>query len=132
MLDQLAVAKLSVPAIQRVIETIARSREGAGRIPKNASHLLPYLGRVFAWGVQHGHCSHNPVTGTAGRGLADDRRGHVGYRFDRARERAGFPKDQFQFRDLRAKAGTDKTDSAGDVRQAPQQLGHQSVTTTEI
>jgi integrase len=44
----------------------------------------------------------------------------------------GIPKDQFQFRDLRAKAGTDKADSAGDIRQAQQQLGHQSVTTTEI
>lgn len=54
------------------------------------------------------------------------------YRFDRARERAGIPKDQFQFRDLRAKAGTDKADSAGDIRKAQQQLGHQSVTTTEI
>lgn len=54
------------------------------------------------------------------------------YRFDKARERAGIPKDQFQFRDLRAKAGTDKTDSAGDIRQAQQQLGHKSVTTTEI
>lgn len=36
-----------------------------------------------------------------------------------------------QFRDLRAKAGTDKTDSAGDIRQAQQQLGHSSVVMTE-
>jgi len=54
------------------------------------------------------------------------------YRFDKARERAGIPKKEFQFRDLRAKAGTDKADSAGDIRQAQQQLGHKSVTTTEI
>lgn len=54
------------------------------------------------------------------------------YRFDKARERAGIPKKVFQFRDLRAKAGTDKADSAGDIRQAQQQLGHKSVTTTEI
>lgn len=38
---------------------------------------------------------------------------------------------QFQFRDLRAKAATDKTDSAGDIRQAQRQLGHASVTMTE-
>lgn len=37
-----------------------------------------------------------------------------------------------QFRDLRAKAGTDKTESAGDIRQAQKQLGHSNVTTTEI
>lgn len=52
-------------------------------------------------------------------------------RFDRARSAAGVPKEQFQFRDLRAKAGTDKTDSAGDIRQAQRQLGHTSVTMTE-
>ncbi|MCD5326788.1 tyrosine-type recombinase/integrase [Chromobacterium piscinae] len=38
---------------------------------------------------------------------------------------------QFQLRDLRAKAGTDKADLAGDVRQAQRQLGHSSVTMTE-
>jgi integrase len=36
-----------------------------------------------------------------------------------------------QFRDLRAKAGTDKTESSGDVRQAQKQLGHASVVMTE-
>lgn len=36
-----------------------------------------------------------------------------------------------QFRDLRAKAGTDKADKAGDIRQAQQQLGHGSVVMTE-
>lgn len=36
-----------------------------------------------------------------------------------------------QFRDLRAKAGTDKADSAGDIRQAQRQLGHSSVVMTE-
>ncbi|KRG47391.1 integrase [Stenotrophomonas panacihumi] len=36
-----------------------------------------------------------------------------------------------QFRDLRAKAGTDKADAAGDIRQAQRQLGHGSVVMTE-
>lgn len=36
----------------------------------------------------------------------------------------------FQYRDLRAKAGTEKADSAG-ILEARQQLGHGSVTTTE-
>ncbi|MBB0025132.1 tyrosine-type recombinase/integrase [Ralstonia pickettii] len=52
-------------------------------------------------------------------------------RFDKAREAAGIDKDAFQFRDLRAKAGTDKTDSAGDIRQAQKQLGHSSIAMTE-
>lgn len=54
------------------------------------------------------------------------------YRFDKAREAAGIEKGEFQFRDLRAKAGTDKADSAKDIREAQAQLGHSSVTTTEI
>jgi integrase len=52
-------------------------------------------------------------------------------RFDKARELAGVDKSTFQFRDLRAKAGTDKTDSSGDIRQAQKQLGHRSLTMTE-
>lgn len=52
-------------------------------------------------------------------------------RFSAARARAGIPIGDFQFRDLRAKAGTDKTDSSGDIRQAQRQLGHKSITMTE-
>jgi len=37
----------------------------------------------------------------------------------------------FQFRDLRAKAGTDQADTT-DIRTAQQQLGHKSIKTTEI
>lgn len=51
--------------------------------------------------------------------------------FDRAREKAGVPLSAFQFRDLRAKAATDKADSAGDIREAQKQLGHTSVVMTE-
>lgn len=54
------------------------------------------------------------------------------YRFDKARKAAGITKGKFQFRDLRAKAGTDKADSAKDIREAQAQLGHSSITTTEI
>ncbi|MEX3933340.1 tyrosine-type recombinase/integrase [Paraburkholderia phymatum] len=52
-------------------------------------------------------------------------------RFGDAREKAGIKTDEFQFRDLRAKAATDKTDSTGDIRQAQKQLGHESVSMTE-
>ena len=36
-----------------------------------------------------------------------------------------------QFRDLRAKAATDKAESSGDIRQAQRQLGHTTITMTE-
>jgi len=52
-------------------------------------------------------------------------------RFEKAREEAGVPWQEFQFRDLRAKAGTDKTEAAGDIRQAQRQLGHKSIQMTE-
>lgn len=52
-------------------------------------------------------------------------------RFDDARERAGVNKAAFQFRDLRAKAGTDKAESSGDIVQARDQLGHTTVVMTE-
>ncbi|WP_408419713.1 tyrosine-type recombinase/integrase [Paraburkholderia strydomiana] len=53
------------------------------------------------------------------------------FRFDRARLAARVGKDLFQFRDLRAKAGTDKTESSGDIRAAQLQLGHKSLKMTE-
>lgn len=52
-------------------------------------------------------------------------------RFYRLREKLGISGDEFQFRDLRAKAGTDKADSSGDIREAQKQLGHTSITMTE-
>lgn len=52
-------------------------------------------------------------------------------RFRVARRAADVKDEDFQIRDLRAKAGTDKTDSSGDIRQAQKQLGHSSVTMTE-
>ena len=51
-------------------------------------------------------------------------------RFVDAREAAGIEPAAFQFRDLRSKAATDKTEST-DIRQAQKQLGHSTVTTTE-
>ncbi len=53
------------------------------------------------------------------------------FRFEAARAAAGIDGDDFQFRDLRAKAATDKTDKTKDIREAQQQLGHTSVVMTE-
>lgn len=51
-------------------------------------------------------------------------------RFDCAREKAGISKQSFQFRDLRAKAATEKEQSAG-MEAAKKQLGHTSETMTK-
>ena len=65
-------------------------------------------------------------------------KGTLRSRFDKARDAAIAERpdveDQirnFQFRDLRAKAGTDKAERDG-IYAAQQQLAHASVTTTEI
>lgn len=52
-------------------------------------------------------------------------------KFDLAREAAEVAKSEFQVRDLRAKAGTDKAESSGDILQARDQLGHRTVVMTE-
>ncbi|MGI4815892.1 MAG: tyrosine-type recombinase/integrase [Janthinobacterium lividum] len=52
-------------------------------------------------------------------------------RFDKARAAAGVDKESFQFRDLRAKAGTDKAEESGDIREAKKLLGHESIAMTE-
>ena len=52
-------------------------------------------------------------------------------RFDLARGAAGVDKKLFRLRDLRAKAGTDKAESSGDIRKATDQLGHTTVGMTE-
>jgi len=52
-------------------------------------------------------------------------------RFYDVRESTGIDTSQFQFRDLRAKAGTDKAEQAGDMRAAQRQLGHKTLAMTE-
>lgn len=51
--------------------------------------------------------------------------------FAAARDKAGISPETFQFRDLRSKAATDKTESSGDIRQAQKQLGHTTISMTE-
>ncbi|WP_232034136.1 tyrosine-type recombinase/integrase [Mycoavidus cysteinexigens] len=54
------------------------------------------------------------------------------FRFNRAREAAGIDKASFQFRDLRAKAGTDiEVGSGGNIREAQALLGHSNASMTE-
>jgi integrase len=71
-------------------------------------------------------CSTRLVIGDNGQPL---RLAVIQGRFKKARTAAGLP--HVQFRDLRAKAGTDKADSSGDARQAQRQLGHSSIVMTE-
>lgn len=90
--------------------------------------LAAVLQRITERRVRQGVLHTSLIIDEAGNALSRDQ---LRYRFDRARKAAGIEKSAFQFRDLRAKAGTDKADSAGDIRQAQAQLGHASVVMTE-
>jgi site-specific recombinase XerD len=62
---------LSLPAVQSIIETIAKGRkesapgasDGVVGRPSKANHLLRYFRVLFGWGMRHGHCKTNPAEG---------------------------------------------------------------------
>lgn len=56
-LGALAVARLSLPFMQRIFDATAE------RTPTLSNHLLRYLRRSFRWGMVRGHCTHNPCAG---------------------------------------------------------------------
>lgn len=68
-LGELSVDRMSVPVIQRLVETIAMGREATPRQPaltprpSTANHILRFLRRLFAWGIRFGHCTKNPAQG---------------------------------------------------------------------
>lgn len=68
-LGQQRIEHLSVPVLQRVVETMATGRPAIGKLPAiiptpaAANRVASYLRRLFAWGIRHGHCAANPADG---------------------------------------------------------------------
>jgi len=68
-LGSMAVARFTVPMMQRLVETIAAGRPAKGpqpalpAYPTKANHVLRYLRRMFNWAIRHGYCQHNPCLG---------------------------------------------------------------------
>lgn len=68
---QLQVDRLKPHHVQRLVDEIAtgkpESRPGADdavpAYPSKAAHVLRYLRRLCAWGIQRGHCATNPAKG---------------------------------------------------------------------
>jgi len=92
------------PELVRVLDRIAARK--AGLVVRSTKLIVSLGGQAFTYGM-------------------------LRYGFDDAREKAGIPKKEFQMRDLRAKAGTDKAEDSGDILKARDQLGHTTVTMTE-
>ena len=62
-LDALQIDRLTTPALQRIVEVIAKGTDTDPPRPSKANHLLRFLRRMFAWGIRHGHCTSNPAEG---------------------------------------------------------------------
>lgn len=68
-LGAMLMDRMSVPTIQRLVETLALGREAGVQQPalpprpSTANHVLRFLRRLFAWGIRHGKCKTNPASG---------------------------------------------------------------------
>ncbi|MDH0702126.1 tyrosine-type recombinase/integrase [Pseudomonas toyotomiensis] len=107
---------------------VRQNKTGAKRRIEIIGELETLLERIKARKAGHKVRSTRLIVDESGKVMtASMLRG----RFDRARALAGIPKAEFQFRDLRAKAGTDKAESSGDILKVRDQLGHTTVVMTE-
>lgn len=107
---------------------VSQAKTGAKRRIAIEGELAALIDRIMARKAGHKIRATRLIVTEEGRPMTTSMlRG----RFDKAREAAGIEKDAFQFRDLRAKAGTDKAESSGDILQARDQLGHTTVVMTE-
>ncbi|WP_212631525.1 tyrosine-type recombinase/integrase [Pseudomonas sp. KB-10] len=107
---------------------VRQSKTGAKRRIEVAGELSPLLDRIKARKASYKVRSTKLVVAEDGTPMTQ---AMLRSRFDKAREAAGIEKAEFQLRDLRAKAGTDKAESSGDILQARDQLGHTTVVMTE-
>lgn len=122
------VLKMTEHDIQDGAITITQNKTGMRLRISIEGELYILMQRITARKTNHKIHSLALIVDDSGQRLtACALRGH----FDRARESAGINKEEFQFRDLRGKAATDKTEFSGDIRQAQKQLGHTTITMTE-
>ncbi|WP_372178134.1 tyrosine recombinase XerC [Xanthomonas axonopodis pv. phyllanthi] len=69
LLGKMQIARINVPAMQRLVETLAGGRPATKLQPaieprpSKANHVLRYLRRTFGWGIRMGLCEHNPAKG---------------------------------------------------------------------
>jgi integrase len=122
------VLKMVDSDVQDGMLTVTQNKTGAKLRISVQGELAELLERISARKSGYKIHSFQLIVDDSGQRMT---KGSLRHLFDKAREAAGVSKESFQFRDLRAKAGTDKAESSGDIRQAQAQLGHASVTMTE-
>jgi site-specific recombinase XerC len=69
LLGGVQVDRISIPVVQRLVETFAGGRKASGcqealpATPSKANHLHRYLRRTMAWSIRMGYCKTNPAQG---------------------------------------------------------------------
>lgn len=122
------VLKMTEHDIQDDALTVTQNKTGSKLRISIEGELAALLQRIYDRKANHKIRSFYLIVGDNGQRITlRTLQGH----FFRAREAAGIDQEMFQFRDLRGKAATDKTESSGDIRQAQKQLGHSNITMTE-
>ncbi|MFP3605733.1 tyrosine-type recombinase/integrase [Paraburkholderia sp. SIMBA_053] len=121
------VLKMDERHIRDGVVEIRQNKTGAQLRIEIVGELATLLARIAARKAQLKVRATRLIVDEEGRPLG---RSGLRFRFNHAREAAGIAKDAFQFRDLRAKAGTDK-ESLSSIREAQALLGHGSVAMTE-
>lgn len=107
---------------------VAQSKTGARRRIETIGELRVVIDRIAARKAGYRVRSTRLVVMEDGQPMT---KSMLRKRFDDAREAAGISKSEFQMRDLRAKAATDKEESTGSIRETRDQLGHTTVSMTE-
>ncbi|WP_217483525.1 tyrosine-type recombinase/integrase [Burkholderia aenigmatica] len=121
------VLKMDERDVRDGVVWIRQNKTGARLRIEVVGELSALLDTLSLRKVEHNPRSTRLIVDEQGKPLG---RSALRFRFDRAREAAGIAKDAFQFRDLRAKAGTDK-EATDSIREAQALLGHGSVAMTE-
>ncbi|WP_230948661.1 tyrosine-type recombinase/integrase [Burkholderia multivorans] len=121
------VFKIDERDVRDGVIAIRQNKTGARLRIEVVGELAAILDRLALRKRGHNPRSTRLIVDEQGRPLG---RAALRFRFDRARDTADIAKEAFQFRDLRAKAGTDK-ESVSDLRGAQSLLGHGSMSMTE-
>jgi integrase len=120
------VLKMTVADVRDGAIHVRQNKTGAFEEIEVTGELAALIERIKRRKAPHKIYSTRLIVNEAGRPFGVNA---LSRRFRKAADAAGFPR--LQFRDLRAKAATDKLTRSGDITQSQRLLGHSSTRMTE-
>lgn len=120
------IAMLNMDAIRDGTIQIKQGKTGTKVRIESIGELARVVERILARKTTCKNECHRLIVNEHGRPIG---RHAISERFRKAREAAGV--SGVEFRDLRAKAATDKADRTGDMRESQRLLGHKNIRMTE-